>query len=50
MNSGHRVIGKDGKLTGCSGGLWQKEHLLDLEREHAAAKNRTVGAGSGCGP
>ena len=28
----HRVIGKDGKLTGYGGGLWRKQHLLDLER------------------
>jgi AraC family transcriptional regulator of adaptative response/methylated-DNA-[protein]-cysteine methyltransferase len=32
----HRVIGKDGKLVGYGGGLWRKQHLLDLEREHAA--------------
>jgi methylated-DNA-[protein]-cysteine S-methyltransferase len=31
----HRVIGKDGSLTGYSGGLWRKKWLLDLEqREH----------------
>jgi len=28
----HRVIGKSGKLTGYGGGLWRKQHLLDLER------------------
>ena len=27
----HRVIGKDGTLTGYSGGLWRKKYLLDLE-------------------
>jgi AraC family transcriptional regulator of adaptative response/methylated-DNA-[protein]-cysteine methyltransferase len=27
----HRVIGKDGKLTGYGGGLWRKQRLLDLE-------------------
>ena len=27
----HRVIGKDGKLTGYGGGLWRKRYLLDLE-------------------
>lgn len=27
----HRVIGKDGKLTGYGGGLWRKEYLLHLE-------------------
>ena len=28
----HRVIGKDGSLTGYGGGLWRKEWLLQLER------------------
>jgi AraC family transcriptional regulator of adaptative response/methylated-DNA-[protein]-cysteine methyltransferase len=38
----HRVIGKDGSLTGYGGGLWRKRLLLELERtqrrapEHAA--------------
>jgi AraC family transcriptional regulator of adaptative response/methylated-DNA-[protein]-cysteine methyltransferase len=27
----HRVIGANGKLTGYGGGLWRKQHLLDLE-------------------
>jgi AraC family transcriptional regulator of adaptative response/methylated-DNA-[protein]-cysteine methyltransferase len=27
----HRVIGKDGQLTGYSGGLWRKRLLLELE-------------------
>jgi len=27
----HRVIGKDGTLTGYGGGLWRKQYLLDLE-------------------
>jgi AraC family transcriptional regulator of adaptative response/methylated-DNA-[protein]-cysteine methyltransferase len=27
----HRVIGKDGSLTGYGGGLWRKRYLLDLE-------------------
>jgi AraC family transcriptional regulator of adaptative response/methylated-DNA-[protein]-cysteine methyltransferase len=27
----HRVIGKDGTLTGYGGGLWRKEYLLNLE-------------------
>jgi len=31
----HRVIGKNGKLVGYGGGLWHKQCLLDLEREHA---------------
>jgi AraC family transcriptional regulator of adaptative response/methylated-DNA-[protein]-cysteine methyltransferase len=29
----HRVVGRDGKLTGYGGGLWRKQYLLDLERE-----------------
>jgi methylated-DNA-[protein]-cysteine S-methyltransferase len=28
----HRVIGKDGNLTGYRGGLWRKRWLLNLER------------------
>lgn len=27
----HRVIGKDGTLTGYGGGLWRKQRLLELE-------------------
>ncbi|HEX6940293.1 MAG TPA: methylated-DNA--[protein]-cysteine S-methyltransferase, partial [Longimicrobiales bacterium] len=30
----HRVIGKDGALTGYGGGLWRKRYLLELERRH----------------
>lgn len=33
----HRIIGKDGSLTGYGGGLTVKQQLLDLEREPAAA-------------
>jgi methylated-DNA-[protein]-cysteine S-methyltransferase len=29
----HRVIGKDGSLTGYSGGLWRKKWLLQLEQK-----------------
>jgi methylated-DNA-[protein]-cysteine S-methyltransferase len=32
----HRVIGKDGRLTGYAGGLGRKQSLLDLERSVAA--------------
>jgi len=32
----HRVIGKDGSLTGYGGGLWRKRLLLELERNHRA--------------
>lgn len=28
----HRVIAKDGTLSGYGGGVWRKRHLLDLER------------------
>jgi len=31
----HRVIGKNGKLTGYGGGLWRKRFLLELERDHS---------------
>lgn len=27
----HRVVGSDGRLTGYGGGLWRKQHLLELE-------------------
>jgi methylated-DNA-[protein]-cysteine S-methyltransferase len=30
----HRVIGKNGSLTGYGGGLERKRYLLDLERSH----------------
>jgi AraC family transcriptional regulator of adaptative response/methylated-DNA-[protein]-cysteine methyltransferase len=30
----HRVIGKDGKLTGYGGGLWRKQYLLDHEMRY----------------
>ncbi len=31
----HRVIGKNGNLTGYAGGLWRKEKLLELENENS---------------
>jgi AraC family transcriptional regulator of adaptative response/methylated-DNA-[protein]-cysteine methyltransferase len=31
----HRVIGKNGDLTGYGGGLWRKRLLLELERTHS---------------
>lgn len=31
----HRVIGSNGKLVGYGGGLWRKQHLLDLESQYA---------------
>lgn len=33
----HRVIGKDGSLTGYGGGLWRKRLLLDLERRRTSS-------------
>lgn len=30
----HRVIGKNGMLTGYAGGLWRKEKLLELEKNN----------------
>ena len=34
----HRVVGKNGKLTGFRGGLDMKEKLLDLEKEPSTLK------------
>ena len=31
----HRVIGKDGSLTGYGGGLWRKKWLLDFEKSNS---------------
>jgi AraC family transcriptional regulator, regulatory protein of adaptative response / methylated-DNA-[protein]-cysteine methyltransferase len=28
----HRIIGKDGNLTGYGGGLWRKKYLIELEK------------------
>lgn len=36
----HRVIGSDGSLTGCGGGLERKRWLLDHEQKHAGAAVR----------
>ena len=35
----HRVIGKNGKLTGYAGGLWRKQRLLELETGVFVLKN-----------
>lgn len=32
----HRVVGADGSLTGYGGGLWRKQHLIELEQQYAA--------------
>ena len=43
----HRVVGKDGRLTGYAGGLWRKRRLLELERKppfaEARATERSIG-------
>lgn len=36
----HRVVGKNGKLTGYAGGLKRKEFLLDLERPPASDRGQ----------
>jgi methylated-DNA-[protein]-cysteine S-methyltransferase len=36
----HRVLGKDGALTGYAGGLRRKKFLLDLEEPPAATSGR----------
>jgi AraC family transcriptional regulator of adaptative response/methylated-DNA-[protein]-cysteine methyltransferase len=28
----HRIIGSNGDLSGCGGGIWRKKKLLDLEK------------------
>lgn len=43
----HRVIGKDGTLTGYGGGLWRKRLLLELERTGSLPGRTSVGPGAG---
>ena len=38
----HRVIGKDGQLTGYNGGIWRKRLLLELERTGKLPSNETI--------
>ncbi|HEY9783291.1 MAG TPA: methylated-DNA--[protein]-cysteine S-methyltransferase [Leptolyngbyaceae cyanobacterium] len=38
----HRVIGKDGQLTGYGGGLWRKRLLLELEATGKWPNNQTI--------
>jgi AraC family transcriptional regulator, regulatory protein of adaptative response / methylated-DNA-[protein]-cysteine methyltransferase len=40
----HRVIGKDGSLTGYGGGLWRKRLLLELERTGTLPGNEEHGS------
>lgn len=37
----HRVVGKDGSMTGFGGGIWRKEWLLQHEQKHQKT-TRTV--------
>ena len=39
----HRVIGKNGSLTGYGGGLWRKEFLLALEKSKYLEKQSSAG-------
>lgn len=39
----HRVIGRNGQLTGYGGGLWRKKFLLDLERQNTGTEQLTLG-------
>jgi methylated-DNA-[protein]-cysteine S-methyltransferase len=40
----HRVVGRNGKLTGYAGGITRKRLLLDLEHEYAAGTPTLWGA------
>lgn len=36
----HRVIGKNGSLTGYAGGLWRKKFLLELEEQNKSGASQ----------
>lgn len=36
----HRVIGKDGSLTGYAGGMWRKQWLLNHEKEFSGGEKQ----------
>lgn len=36
----HRVIGKDGRLSGYGGGVWRKQRLIELEQEMGPSQRR----------
>ncbi len=38
----HRVVNKSGQLGGYGGGLWRKQHLLELEQSGHVAKQGTL--------
>ncbi len=42
----HRVVGADGSLTGYGGGLWRKQHLLELEQTPELLPGVRAAAGS----
>jgi methylated-DNA-[protein]-cysteine S-methyltransferase len=42
----HRVVGRNGKLTGYAGGLGRKRHLLELERDQISQATRTPWQGT----
>lgn len=37
----HRVLGRDGQLTGYAGGVWRKQALLALENSHGLSSAKT---------
>jgi methylated-DNA-[protein]-cysteine S-methyltransferase len=43
----HRVVGKDGSLTGYAGGLDRKRHLLQLENSPYPDNTNATGTGGG---
>lgn len=38
----HRVVQADGAMRGYGGGVWRKQYLLDLERQHARERGSGV--------
>ncbi len=46
----HRVVGRDGELTGYGGGLWRKRWLLDFERRGAGTDAASLAGASGAAP
>lgn len=39
----HRVVGKQGQLTGYAGGVWRKSELLELENKDKVGKQSVLG-------
>ncbi len=39
----HRIVGKNGQLTGYAGGLWRKAELLGLEQKDKIGKQAVLG-------